>query len=109
VNAFPRWLDCAANAGRTAQGVAGLPVPGGYRLIFEDSGMPKPKVDIGSKYEGIPFDRPALRRLPRGWVLEETRKTPLFWRAYFVAEALLLAALVVTLAYSIGNALGRTL
>lgn len=28
--------------------------------------------EIGSKYEGPCYDRPALRKLPPGWVLEET-------------------------------------
>jgi len=31
------------------------------------------RVQIGSRYEGQPWDRPALRRMPEGWVLEETR------------------------------------
>ena len=29
---------------------------------------------IGSKYTGEPLDRPCLRQLPRGWVLEETEE-----------------------------------
>lgn len=31
------------------------------------------KVVIGSKYNGPVLDRPCLRQLPRGWVLEETK------------------------------------
>lgn len=31
------------------------------------------KIEIGSKYEGPCWDRPALRQLPRHWVLEETK------------------------------------
>ena len=38
------------------------------------------KVIIGSKYEGPSWDRPALRQLPRYWVLEETRDRFVFWR-----------------------------
>lgn len=32
------------------------------------------KVEIGSKYTGPCWDRPALRQMPRHWVLEETKK-----------------------------------
>lgn len=36
------------------------------------------KVQIGCRYEGEPWDRPALRQMPRHWVLEETKVSP--WR-----------------------------
>lgn len=36
------------------------------------------KVAIGSKYSGVPFDRPALRKMPAGWELEEA-KAPWDW------------------------------
>ena len=45
-----------------------------------------PKVIIGCKYEGPSLDRPCLRRMPREWTLEETKKGWLevlalyFWR-----------------------------
>lgn len=34
------------------------------------------KIQIGSKYEGPAFDRPALRQLPPGWVLDEPKRQP---------------------------------
>ena len=34
---------------------------------------------IGSKYHGPDFQRPSLRQLPRGWVLEETRANKYRW------------------------------
>lgn len=49
------------------------------------------KVAIGSRYNGPVLDRPCLRQLPRGWVLEETKpvkKVPLspeFWVGVAVA------------------------
>lgn len=44
------------------------------------------KVQIGSKYTGPSFDRPCLRSLPRGWILEET-KVPLWkWALMFVVR-----------------------
>lgn len=50
------------------------------------------KVVIGSKYDGPPYDRPALRRLPAGWVLSvETEEPPalvtLLWMAAVVGGA----------------------
>ena len=32
------------------------------------------RVQIGSKYEGPPLDRPVLRQLPRHWILEDARE-----------------------------------
>lgn len=47
------------------------------------------KVVIGSKYSGPVLDRPCLRQLPRGWVLEETKpvKKPLLSPDAWVAVA----------------------
>ena len=54
------------------------------------------KVDIGSKYQGPDWDRPALRQLPREWVLEEVRETfrPRWYRR---AEAVALVILALWL------------
>ncbi len=53
------------------------------------------KVAIGSKYAGIPFDRPALRQMPRHWTLDlsEPARKPLSPDAW-VAIACVLAVLV---------------
>ena len=37
------------------------------------------KVEIGCKYQGPSWDRPALRQLPRHWVLEENKVSPVQW------------------------------
>lgn len=57
------------------------------------------KVEIGSKYDGPCFDKPCLRRLPIGWVLEGSIKPDRFrwwqrtdkWVAIVVALLLLVA------------------
>jgi hypothetical protein len=55
------------------------------------------KVAIGSRYEGPAFDRPALRQMPRHWVLEESKPRPRFvmtpdrWVAVAVALGWLFA------------------
>lgn len=44
--------------------------------------MSEPKIKIGSMYQGIPFDRPCIRQLPRHWTLETEKRTvltPGFW------------------------------
>ena len=46
------------------------------------------KIEIGSKYEGPPLDRPCLRQLPRGWVLEESREPWWLWCLRFVVRLL---------------------
>lgn len=54
---------------------------------------------IGSKYNGPSLDKPCLRRLPIGWVLEEARRAPMVpwwqrserWAAIIVALLLLMA------------------
>lgn len=37
------------------------------------------KIQIGSRYAGPAFDRPALRKLPAGWTLEEARRPTRRW------------------------------
>ena len=37
------------------------------------------KVNIGCRYDGPAFDRPALRQMPRHWVLEESRPVQRTW------------------------------
>ena len=66
-------------------------------------------VEIGSKYHGVQLDRPALRQLPRGWVLEETRTTPAFWRFWFASENLLMLLVAAVLGYAVGDAIVRML
>lgn len=44
------------------------------------------KVQIGCRYEGIPFDRPCLRRMPAAWTLEEQKPTRI-WLIAAVAKA----------------------
>ena len=39
-------------------------------------------VEIGSKYSGPPLDRPCLRHLPQGWVLEEAKQPWWLWLAH---------------------------
>ena len=65
------------------------------------------KVNIGSRYEGIPFDRPSLRQLPRGWVIEEARKIPVSWRIYCFAEKMILVVAALVLLYAAFDAVGR--
>lgn len=65
------------------------------------------KVEIGSKYTGERLDRPALRRLPTGWTLEETRRTPTFWRVWFAVERLICALSICILIYAFADWLAR--
>lgn len=52
---------------------------------------------IGSKYTGPDYDRPCLRQLPSGWVLEEAQAPAPWWQSserwlmVFVILMLLLA------------------
>ena len=39
----------------------------------------KCKVEIGSKYEGPCWDKPALRAMPREWRLEEQKVSWFLW------------------------------
>lgn len=38
------------------------------------------KIEIGSRYQGVPFDRPALRQMPREWIIEEEPSWSKWWR-----------------------------
>lgn len=55
------------------------------------------KVEIGSRYEGPCYDRPALRQMPRHWVLEEARRRPStpWWQRIDRAVAIVVALLVL--------------
>lgn len=67
------------------------------------------RVEIGSRYIGPQLDRPALRRMPANWVLEEVRTTPAFWRLWFAGENLLMIFIAGVLGYAVGDALARML
>mgnify|MGYP001561314147 CR=1 FL=1 len=53
---------------------------------------------IGSGYTGPDFSRPALRRLPHGWVLEETRQDR-HQRTWFRVRRWLWIAFLATAAF----------
>ena len=57
---------------------------------------PAPKVEIGSKYTGPSFDRPALRKRPDGWYLyqPEDQKRPHVIQRMFEFGACLGCALI---------------
>lgn len=49
------------------------------------------KVAIGSKYQGVPFDRPCLRQMPRHWTLSTENRVPMLQGDFWVAVAIVLA------------------
>lgn len=53
------------------------------------------KVEIGSHYVGIPFDRPCLRRMPSGWHLHEPKRQSWLPTAIGMVLAVLFAAMVI--------------
>lgn len=66
------------------------------------TGMPRNfRPIIGSRYEGPRLDRPALRQLPSGWVIEEARKPiPAWWRFWANPDRLIVWLVVVILVYA---------
>ena len=62
---------------------------------------------IGQNYAGPNFDRPALRRLPSHWVLEETRRAPAWWRFWASIDRVIVFASVVILLYVAGAAFSQ--
>lgn len=72
------------------------------------TGMPRHyRPIIGSKYTGPDFDRPALRRLPSGTVLEESRKPlPAWWRFFTNLDRLIFWLCIAILLFAALSAFG---
>lgn len=62
---------------------------------------------IGSRYTGPSFDRPALRRLPTGTVLEEASKPlPAWWRLFTNPERIIFWLCMAILVFAALEAFG---